>query len=106
YDDAERQAFRQAGLELRCAADRLPDEMLLFYQLVTRPRRRLVLSYPAADGRGQTLLPSSFLTAALECFRSGAVPVERQRMLVEGFDRRRPLSAAEYRVRWAVGGGE
>src|SRR5262249_31151040 len=38
YDDAERQAFRQAGLELRCAADRLPDEMLLFYQLVTRPR--------------------------------------------------------------------
>src|SRR5581483_6944043 len=104
FDDAERQAFRQAGLELRCAGDRLPDEMLLFYQLVTRPRRRLVLSYPAVDGQGQPLLPSSFLTAVVECFAPGAVPVERQRMLIEGYEQVRPLSPAEYRVRWALGG--
>src|SRR5262249_13862202 len=108
FDDAERQALRQAGLELRCASDRLPDEMLLFYQLVTRPRRQLILSYPARDGKGQPLLPSSFLSGALECFAPGAVPVERQRMLIEGFERLRPLSPAEYRVRWAlaVGSGQ
>src|SRR5205814_3578466 len=90
------------GLELRCAADRLPEEMLLFYQLVTRPRRRLVLSYSAVDEKGQPLLPSSFLSAARECFQPDSVPVERQRMLIEGFDRLRPLSPAEYRVRWAL----
>src|SRR5207249_3826389 len=104
FDDAERQAFRQAGLEVRCAADRLPDEMLLFYQLVTRPLRQLVLSYPAVDAKGQPLLPSSFLTDALECFAPGAVPVERQQMLISGYDRLRPLSPAEYRVRWATAG--
>jgi ATP-dependent helicase/DNAse subunit B len=104
FDDAERQAFRQAGLELRCAGDRLPDEMLLFFQLVTRPRRRLVLSYPAVDEKGQSLLPSSFLTAVTDCFTQGAVPVERQRMLIEGYERVRPLSPAEYRVRWAIEG--
>jgi ATP-dependent helicase/DNAse subunit B len=102
YDDAERQTFRQAGLELRCAADRRPDEMLLFYQLVTRPRRRLVLSYPAVDEKGQQLLPSSFLLTATDCFAPGAVPVERQPMVIEGYDRIRPLSPAEYRVRWAL----
>src|SRR5262249_59510260 len=61
FDEAERQAFRQVGLELSCAEDRLPDEMLLFYQVVTRATRQLVLSYPAVDDKGQALLPSSFL---------------------------------------------
>ena len=73
--------------------------MLLFYQVVTRARRRLVLSYPAVDERGQELLPSSFLLAVLDCFHSGTVPVERRRMLIEGYDGDEPLSPAEYRVR-------
>ena len=34
------------------------DEMLLFYEAVTRATRRLYLSYPALDKRGQPLLPS------------------------------------------------
>jgi ATP-dependent helicase/nuclease subunit B len=104
YDDAERQTFRQAGLEVACAADRLPDEMLLFYQLVTRPRRALTLSYPAVDDKGQALLPSSFLRAVTDAFEDGAIPVVRRRMLIEGFDRDRPLSPGEYRVRWAAAG--
>jgi ATP-dependent helicase/DNAse subunit B len=102
-DEGERQAFRSAGLDVRCAADRLPDEMLLFYQLVTRPRRQLVLSYPAVDEKGQALLPSSFLTAVDECFAEDAVPVLRRQMLIEGYDRQRPLSPAEFRIRWAAG---
>jgi ATP-dependent helicase/nuclease subunit B len=105
FDDGDRLAFRTAGLEIRCATDRLPDEMLLFYQLVTRPRRRLVLSRPAVDDAGQQLLPSSFLTAAVVCFAPDTVPVERRRMLIEGFDRDRPLGSAEYRVRWAASSG-
>ena len=107
-DEAERQGFAQAGLDLAGAGEHLPDEMLLFYQVVTRARAGLVLSYPAVDERGQDLLPSSFLLAVLDCFAPGAVPLERRRMLIEGYDRDVPLSAAEHRVRlaahWHAGG--
>ena len=101
FDEQERQAFKAAGLDFPCLDDRLPDEMLLFYSLVTRARRRLVLSYPAVDERGQALLPSSFLTAVLDCFEPGTIPVKRKQMLLDGFDRDPPLSPAEHRVRAA-----
>lgn len=102
FDEADRQAFREAGLDLPGIADRRPDEMLLFYQLVTRARRRLTLSYPAVDDKGQDLLPSSFLVALLDCFAPRSVPTTQQRMLIEGYHRRESLSPAEYRVRQAA----
>jgi ATP-dependent helicase/DNAse subunit B len=101
-DEAERQALAPSGLPASGADDLLADEMLLFYQVVTRARRGLVLSYPAVDERGHALLPGSFLSAVLACFREGAVPTERRAMLIEGYDRDTPLSAAEYRVRVAA----
>jgi ATP-dependent helicase/nuclease subunit B len=104
FDEPERQAFKQAGLDVLGADDLLPEEMLLFYQLVTRARRELVLSYPAVDGQGQSLLPGSFLTAVPDCFGPDAVPVERRQMLLEGFAADTPLSPAEYRVRVAAAG--
>src|SRR5262249_56801978 len=82
-DDWDRQALRDVGLDRGGAPDLLPEEMLLFYQLVPGAGARLVLSYPAVDARGQELLPSSFLLAALDCFRPGAVPVERRPMLLQ-----------------------
>jgi ATP-dependent helicase/nuclease subunit B len=101
FDEADRTAFRLAGLDLSCLADRMPEEMLLFYRLVTRARKRLVLSYPAVDVKGQDLLPSSFLVAVRECFQSGAIPVERRHMLIERFDQDQPLCPAEARVQLA-----
>jgi ATP-dependent helicase/nuclease subunit B len=101
FDEQERQSLRTMGLDLRGIADRLPDEMLLFHGLVTRPRRRLVLSYPAVDEKGQALLPSSFLASLLDCFEPDTVPIRARRMLIEGFDRDEPLSPAEYRVQAA-----
>ncbi len=101
FDEADRQAFRQAGVGVACASDMLPDEMLLFYELVTRARRRLTLSYPAVDDRGQPLLPSSFLSQVVECFEPGAVPVTRRRMLLDGLDADTPLSPPELRVQLA-----
>jgi ATP-dependent helicase/nuclease subunit B len=103
-DDHERQSFKHAGVELPGTADPLPYEMLLFYQLVTRARHSLTLSYAAVDERGQGLLPSSFLTAVLDCFAPGAVPVESRQMLIERYDRDMPLSPPEYRVRLAAAG--
>ncbi len=102
FDEQERQSLKAAGLDVRGVSDLMPDEMLLFYSVVTRARRRLVLSYPAVDEKGQTLLPSSFLTALLDCFEPGAVPRRQQRMLIEGLDRDEPLSPAEHRVRAAT----
>jgi ATP-dependent helicase/nuclease subunit B len=76
--------------------------MLLFYQVASRARRELILSYPAVDPRGQNLLPSSFLLAVRACFEPAAFEgkVERQQMLIEGINDE-PLSAAEIRVRAA-----
>jgi ATP-dependent helicase/DNAse subunit B len=104
FDEQERQSFKQAGLDFPCVSDLMPDEMLLFYQVVTRARHRLVLSYPAVDDRGQALLPSSFLHLLLQCFTPGAVPVERRSMLIEHYDRDPPLAPAEYRVQVAAAG--
>jgi ATP-dependent helicase/DNAse subunit B len=101
FDEQERQALRQAGLAFPSLTDLMPDEMLLFYRLVTSARRQLVLSYPAVDERGQALLPCSFLSTLRDCFEPGAIPLLRRRMLIEGFDRDLPLSAAEARVRAA-----
>jgi ATP-dependent helicase/DNAse subunit B len=102
FDESERQAFQQAGVEMPGTNDLLPGEMLLFYQLVTRATREVVLCYPAVDERGQPLLPSSFLTAVRECFAPDAIPTERRRMLLERYDEEEPLSAVELRVRLAA----
>lgn len=104
FDEQERQALRQEGLAFPPLEDLLSDEMLLFYQVVTRARRRLVLSYPAVDEKGQALLPSSFLERLRDCFAPGAVPRETRRMLIEGYDRDSPLSPAELRVQAALHG--
>ncbi|MBV9123173.1 MAG: exodeoxyribonuclease V subunit gamma, partial [Planctomycetes bacterium] len=106
FEEPERRVLQQAGLDLPFPGDPMADEMLLFYQLVTNARRQLVLSYPAVDDKGQALLPSMFLTALLECFAPNVVSVQGQRMLIEGFDRRKPLSPAEYRVLIAISNQE
>ncbi len=100
-DEPERQALRRAGVSLPGGGEMLAEEMFLFYEIVTRPRRQLVLSYPAVDEKGQGLLPGSFLATVQECFAPGALPVERRAMLLQGYDRDRPLSPAEYRVQAA-----
>ena len=101
FDEQERATFKAAGVDL-LDGDLLADEMLLFYQIVARARTKLVLSYPAVDERGQSLLPSSFLTAVVDCFASKAIEPKKQRMLIEGYATDKPLSLAEYRVRVAA----
>ncbi|HVS38580.1 MAG TPA: PD-(D/E)XK nuclease family protein [Gemmataceae bacterium] len=101
FDEQERQALQDAGLNLG-PGDLLPEEMLLFYEVVARARRELVLCYPAVDERGQSLLPSSFLLAVRDCFGDNVLPLKQQRMLIEGYLREEPLSAAEYRIRAAA----
>ncbi len=61
WSQQELSKLRELGIPLDTMASRLQDEMLLFYQVVTRAQRRLILSYPAADEKGEPLLPSSFV---------------------------------------------
>jgi ATP-dependent helicase/DNAse subunit B len=100
-DDAERERLRRAGFGLPDPAARLGAEQLLFLELVSAPRRGVVLSYPAVDEQGQPLLPSSFLREVKACFPDGAIPTTRQRMLIEGYFTREAMSPAEFRVQVA-----
>ncbi|RPI77638.1 MAG: hypothetical protein EHM42_13665, partial [Planctomycetaceae bacterium] len=49
YGELERRQLNEHGLALAHQAVRTQEEMLLFYRVVTRARRRLILSYPAVS---------------------------------------------------------
>jgi ATP-dependent helicase/nuclease subunit B len=68
YSDAETRELVAAGLPLVSRADRRRHEMLLFYQVVTRPTRQLVLSYPALDESAQPMTPSPYLAELARLF--------------------------------------
>ena len=61
YSESEIERLIQSGLPLVARAQRSQEEMLLFYEIVTRATRRLVLSYPALDAKAQPLSPSPYL---------------------------------------------
>lgn len=61
YTEAEAGDLISQGLQLPQRHERQRDEMLLFYEVLTRARRRLTLSYAALDEKAQPLLPSPYL---------------------------------------------
>jgi len=61
YSEGEYEQLAEAGLPLVLRAEASQEEMLLFYEIVTRAKRRLYLSYPGLDEKGQPLLPSPYL---------------------------------------------
>jgi ATP-dependent helicase/nuclease subunit B len=68
HSEAETRELISAGLPLVPHADRRSYEMLLFYEVVTRATKRLVLSYPALDQAGLPLSPSPFVTELENAF--------------------------------------
>lgn len=76
YDEAETAALAAAGLPLVTRAERQQEELLLFYETVTRATRWLCLSYPSMDAKAQVLLPSPYLTEIQRLFGQ-AVTVTR-----------------------------
>lgn len=52
----------------------LADEMLLFYQVVTRPTESLTISYPALDDKAQSLEPSPYLAELRRVFGEVEIP--------------------------------
>jgi len=73
YTDAERDRLNQRGLRLGHQSSHSQDEMLLFFRLVMRPRRELVLSYPAVGAAGEPLFASPYVAALQSLFEPGAL---------------------------------
>jgi len=61
YSESEYERLHAAGLPVVLRAERSQEEMLLFYEVITRATRRLCLSYPGLDDKAQPLLPSPYL---------------------------------------------
>lgn len=61
YTEAEYKQLSDGGLPLVLRTERNQEEMLLFYEVLTRATRRLHLSYPGIDAKAQPLLPSPYL---------------------------------------------
>jgi ATP-dependent helicase/nuclease subunit B len=73
YSDAECRRLNDAGLHFVDGHGRSADEMLLFYEVITRPTRRLTLSFPALDATAQPLLASPYLAELDRCCGAGKI---------------------------------
>ncbi|MDC0935762.1 PD-(D/E)XK nuclease family protein [Pirellulales bacterium] len=73
------------------------EEMLLFYQLVTRPTDGLTLSYAALDDRAQQLEPSPYVADLKRVFAAGQLKVTRIG-LIDRTVGGAPLSRTEQRL--------
>jgi ATP-dependent helicase/nuclease subunit B len=75
YSGAETQQLNQAGLRFAESHERSSAEMLLFYEVLTRPTRRLVLSYPALDEKAEPLTPSPYVAEVRRAFGEPGIVV-------------------------------
>jgi len=76
YSEHEYQRLAEANLPVVLHAEQSQQEMLLFYETVTRAGRRLVLSYPSLNDKLEPELPSPYLLSA--CRACGMeLPVEK-----------------------------
>ncbi len=73
YGEADYLRLISAGLPLVARSERNREEMLLFYEAVTRATKRLYLSFPAVDESAQPLAPSPYLEEVDEAF-GGQIP--------------------------------
>lgn len=98
YSEADRLRLNESGLGMRNRATHSHDEMMLFYQVVTRARRRLVLSYPSVSATGQPLFPSPYVAAVRELFNPESLPVEQIGQLDSVPDSSEMLSHCDLRL--------
>jgi ATP-dependent helicase/nuclease subunit B len=98
YSAAERRQFlRKDGSRLEPSTPQ-QDEMLLFYSIVTRARRRLTLSYPSVSASGQPLFPSPYVTAVQDLFVASAIQPTPQSDLDPVPSPDRMLSPVDFRL--------
>jgi ATP-dependent helicase/DNAse subunit B len=62
HEPRPRPGAKQADAASAATVRRSQEEMLLFYELLTRAEERLTISYPALDDKAQSIPPSPYLT--------------------------------------------
>ena len=77
YSEKDRSELNQQGLSLKLHANQQQEEMLLFYEVMTRFSRRLIVSYPGISSTGQPLFPSPYLTTLVDLFEPQALSVQQ-----------------------------
>jgi ATP-dependent helicase/DNAse subunit B len=98
YSEAEYLELIEKGLPLVTRTERTREEMLLFYEALTRATKCLYLSYPALDEAAQPLSPSPYLLEAVQACGGTEIvrtPAADLRPIPAGDE---PLSPAEFRV--------
>lgn len=99
YGEGERRELNRLGLALGNRALRAQEELLMFYGIVTRARKQLVLTYPSGTPNGQPLSPSPYLAALIELFDPKVFQSGREEQLDPVPKLERVLSRADARVR-------
>jgi ATP-dependent helicase/DNAse subunit B len=99
YSEAEYLELIEQGLPLVARTERAQEEMLLFYEVLTRATRRLYLSYPCLDDVAQPLLPSPYLLEAIQAFGGAEIVHTSAADLSPVPPGDEPLSAVQFRVK-------
>jgi RecB family exonuclease len=99
YGEGERRELNELGLALGDRTLRAQEELLMFYGIVTRARKRLVLTYPVVTAEGQPLSPSPYLAGLVELFDRNALKTQLDEKLDPVPEADRILSLADVRVR-------
>ena len=68
YSEAERTRLQKFGWQLSTRRTHDEDELLLFYHVVTRPRKLLTLSYAMTNHKGEPVFASPFLEQVRQLF--------------------------------------
>ncbi|MCG8584930.1 MAG: PD-(D/E)XK nuclease family protein [Pirellulales bacterium] len=98
YSEEDYRQLRKRGLPLADHTERSRDEMLLFYEVITRATRRLWLTYPAIDEGGQPLCPSPYVTEVERACGDGRLVHHREIHLSPVPQVSAPLGNDEWRL--------
>lgn len=98
YSEKERGELNESGLTFKLHSNQQQEEMLLFYEVMTRFQKQLILSYPAISSKGQPLFPSPYLTAVVDLFEPAALTVQNVGELNPLPRREQTLSIRDLRI--------
>ena len=98
YGEGERRDLNRHGLALGHRAQHVQEELLMFYGIVTRARKQLVLTYPTVSTDGQPLSPSPYVSGLIDLFDPAALKNGLEEQLDPVPRRERILSSADARV--------
>ena len=98
YHEPEYRQLIEQGLPLVARTERNREEMLLFYEVITRASRHVWLSYPALDEAAQPLSPSPYLEEVVQTCGAGRIRRTEALELSPVPTHQEPLTSSELRV--------